>query len=61
MRNCEAVVMEKYIAKRNCYWNGMFLKKGETIEVPKGTEIGFALLEKVPEEEPASKKAVSKK
>lgn len=53
--------METYIALRDCYWDGLFLKKGETIQVPKGTAVEFKLLEKVAEEEPAPKKADSKK
>lgn len=53
--------METYIALRDCYWDGLFLKKGETIQVPKGKVIEFNLLEKVTEEEPAPKKADSKK
>ncbi|MDC7229714.1 MAG: hypothetical protein PQJ48_05355 [Sphaerochaetaceae bacterium] len=53
--------MDTYVAKRDCYWNGLFLKKGQTIKVAKGTVISFNLLEKLAEEEPAPKKAVSKK
>jgi hypothetical protein len=53
--------MDTYVAKRDCYWEGMFLKKGQTIKVAKGTVINFNLLEKVAEDEAEPKKAVSKK
>ena len=54
-------MMDTYVAKRDCYWDGLFLKKGETIKVAKGTVIEFNLLEKMTEDEPAPKKVVSKK
>lgn len=53
--------METYVALRDCYWNGMFLKKGQTLQVAKGTVIEFKLLEKVTKDEPAPKKADSGK
>ncbi|MGD8113869.1 MAG: hypothetical protein ACQEWA_03185 [Sphaerochaetaceae bacterium] len=39
--------MDEYRAKRDCYYEGHYLKKGEIIKVKKGTEVKFALLEKV--------------
>jgi hypothetical protein len=52
--------MDTYVAKKDCYYNGMFLKKGQTLKVAKGTVIEFKLLEKVAGDEPVEKKAVSK-
>ena len=53
--------MDTYIAKKDCYYNGMFLKKGQTLKVAKGTEVAFKLLEKVSSEETTPKKPSSKK
>jgi len=53
--------MDTYVALRDCYWNGMFLKKGQTLQVAKGTAIDFKLLDKVVEDEPVDKKTASKK
>lgn len=58
--------MDTYLVKRDCYWNGLFLRKGQTIQVVKGEEVKFNLLELVEpdtkvEDEPAPKKAVPKK
>jgi len=39
--------MDEYRAKRDCYYEGHYLKKGQTIKVKKGTEVKFKLLEKV--------------
>lgn len=61
--------MDTYLVKRDCYWNGLFLRKGQTIKVVKGEEVKFNLLELVTkvepdtkaEDEPAPKKAVPRK
>jgi hypothetical protein len=53
--------MESYVAKRDCYYDGMFLKKGQTIKVAKGADIQFKWLEKVSTDEPVEKKTASKK
>lgn len=53
--------METYVALRDCFWEGLFLKKGETTQVAKGTVVEFELLKKVTEEVPVSKGTVSKK
>lgn len=45
--NYKGITMDKYIAKRDCYCQGHFLKKGEEMQVPKGTKIDFTLVEKV--------------
>ncbi|MGE0075339.1 MAG: hypothetical protein AB7S52_08940 [Sphaerochaetaceae bacterium] len=52
--------MDTYIAKKDCYYNGMFLKKGQTLKVAVGTVIEFKLLEKVVEDEAVDKKAEEK-
>ena len=41
--------MDKYKAKRECYFMGKFLKKDETFYVPKDTKVTFTLVEKVEE------------
>jgi len=41
--------MEKYRAKRDCFYNDFFLKKGEILTVARGTVIDFNLLEKITE------------
>lgn len=54
--------MEEYVALRDCYFDGHYLKKGQTIKVAKGRVIEFALLRKMTEDEtPEPKKVVSKK
>jgi hypothetical protein len=53
--------MDTYVAKKDCYYNGMFLKKGQTLKVAKGTDVQFKLLEKVSTDEPVEKKTASKK
>jgi len=44
--------MDKYRAKRDCFYNDFFLKKGEILTVAKGTVVNFKLLEKVTEGKP---------
>jgi len=39
--------MDTYVALRDCYYDGMHLKRGETIKVAKGEEVTFKLLKKV--------------
>ena len=39
--------MDTYVALRDCYYDGMHLKRGETIKVARGTKITFKLLKKV--------------
>jgi len=41
--------MDKYIAVRDCYCMGNFLKKGETFLVTKGKKVDFKLVKKVEE------------
>jgi len=53
--------MEQYIAKRNCYYNGLYLKKGEVITVPKGTKVTFALLEKYVKPAPSEEDGTTSK
>lgn len=53
--------MDTYIAKRDCYYQGHYLKKGQTLQVPKGTVVAFKLLEKVGEPEPLLQKTPVKK
>jgi|LSQX01.3.fsa_nt_gb hypothetical protein len=50
--------MEKYRAKRDCYYNDFFLKKGEILTVAKGTVVDFNLLEKITE--PKAKEVATK-
>lgn len=39
------MAVRTFIVKRDCYWNGLFLKKGQTIQV--SGEVTFDLLEEV--------------
>lgn len=51
--------MDTYIALKDCYHNGFYLKRGQTVKVPKGTKVEFKLL-KLVEDEAAEKKASGK-
>lgn len=42
--------MDKYIAIRDCYFKGNFLKKGQFCMVAKGKKVDFKLVKKVEEE-----------
>ncbi|MBN2858820.1 MAG: hypothetical protein JXK93_00990 [Sphaerochaetaceae bacterium] len=39
--------METYVATRDCFFEGMHLKRGQTIKLAKGTKVTFKLLKKV--------------
>lgn len=52
--------MDTYIAKKDCYYNGLFLKKGQTLKVAKGTVIEFKLLEKMVVDEAVGKQVEDK-
>lgn len=45
-----------YRAKRDCYYNGNFLRKGETITVGAGTSVVEKFLEPVSKAEPVKSK-----
>jgi len=50
--------MEEYRAKRDCYFNGLYLKKGQVVKLSKEVVGDFKLLElvhKVETEEPKKK------
>ena len=53
--------MDKYIAIRDCYCQGNFLKKDQTFSVLKGTEIDFKLVRKVEDDEEINKKTNGQK
>jgi hypothetical protein len=49
--------MEEYRAKRDCYFNGLYLKKGQVVKLSKEVVGDFKLLELVNKGVPEAPKA----
>ena len=45
--------MDTYVAIKDCYYNGMYLKKGHEVQFAVGTVVLFGLLKKIEPDQPA--------